>query len=147
MGDAEVYEEVRFELIRLATGLVGSSDAEDVVSTVIARALERKGGLTGLAEPRPYLIKSVINEARSRFRKRKTTSSIPEMRDGPVIDDRGEIVDVITSLPPQQRAAVFLVYWEGHTAVSASELMGCRPATVRRYLHLARKKLEVMLDE
>lgn len=147
MGDAEVYEEVRFELIRLATALVGSSDAEDVVSTVIARALERKGGLAGLVEPRPYLIKSVINEARSRFRRRRAASSIPEVRDELVVDDRAEIVEVIASLPPQQRAAVFLVYWEGHTAVSASELMGCRPATVRRYLHLARKKLEVMLDD
>jgi RNA polymerase sigma factor (sigma-70 family) len=146
MGDAEVYQEVRFELIRLATALVGTSDAEDVVSTVIARALERRGGLAGLDEPRPYLIKAVINEARSRFRKRQTTLSVAEVREELVIDDRDEIVDVITSLPPQQRAAVFLVYWEGHTAVSASKLMGCRPATVRRYLHLARRKLEAMLD-
>lgn len=147
MDDAEVYQEVRFELIRLATALVGSSDAEDVVSAVIARSLERKGGLAGLVEPRPYLIKATINEARSRFRRRRTTAAIPSSRDEPVIDHRDEIVDVITSLPPRQRAAIFLVYWEGHTAVSASELMGCRPATVRRYLHLARQKLEEMLDE
>ena len=50
-------------------------------------------------------------------------------------------------LPPRQRAATFLVYWEGHTPVSAAELMGCRPATVRRYLHLAHRKLEEMIDE
>lgn len=146
MDDAEVYQEVRFELIRMATALVGSSDAEDVVSTVVARTLERKGGLAGLVEPRPYLIKSVINEARSRFRRRRTESSFPRVRDEPVVDHRDDIVDVITSLPARQRAAVFLVYWEGHTAVSAADLMGCRPATVRRYLHLARRKLEEMLD-
>ena len=146
MDDAKVYQEVRHELIRLATALVGPSDAEDVVSTVIARALERKGGLAGLAEPRPYLIKAIINESRSRYRQRRTAALTPTPHE-PVVDYRDEIIDVIEALPTRQRAAVFLVYWEGHTAVSAAELMGTRPATVRRYLHLARTKLEQMLDD
>ncbi len=148
MDDAKVYQEVRFELTRLATALVGPSDAEDVVSTVVARTLERPGGLSGLDDPRPYLIKSVINEARSRYRRDKRWSGTavdPEQL--PTVDHREELVDVVGALPPQQRAATFLVYWEGHTAARAAELMGVRPATLRRYLHLARKKLEDMLDE
>lgn len=31
--------------------------------------------------------------------------------------------------------------------MSAAELMGCRPGTVRRYLHLAHRKLKEMIDE
>ena len=34
MDDAKVYQELRFELTRLATALVGPSEAEDVVAAV-----------------------------------------------------------------------------------------------------------------
>ena len=149
MDDAKVYQELRFELTRLATALVGPSEAEDVVATVIARTLERPGGLVGLKEPGPYLVKSVINEARSRYRRQRRWRLTELDAEGelPALDYRDELVDVVKSLPPRQRAATFLVYWEGHTPTSAAQLMGCRPATVRRYLHLARKRLEQMLDE
>ena len=149
MDDAKVYQELRFELTRLATALVGPSEAEDVVSAVVARVLEKPGGLTGLNDPRPYLVKSVINEARSRLRTRKRwrIRQLDVESDVPSVDYRDELVDVVSQLPIQQRAATFLVYWEGHTPTSAAELMACRPATVRRYLHLARKKLKEALDD
>jgi RNA polymerase sigma factor (sigma-70 family) len=148
-SDAKAYQELRFELTRLATALVGPSEAEDVVADVVVRVLERPGGLSGLRDPRPYLVRAIINEARSRFRKRKRVddrlAGVEE--DPPVADYRDQLVEVVSLLPPRQRAATFLVYWEGHTSVSAAELMGCRPATVRRYLHLAHHKLKEMIDE
>ncbi len=150
-SDAKTYQELRFELTRLATALVGPSEADDVVADVVVRVLERPGGLAGLKDPRPYLIKAIINEARSRFRKRKRvdvrSGLVREAEESPEADYRDQLVEVVSSLPPRQRAATFLVYWEGHTSVTAAELMGCRPATVRRYLHLAHRKLEEMIDE
>jgi RNA polymerase sigma-70 factor (ECF subfamily) len=62
-------------------------------------------------------------------------------------DNRGSLVRLVSFLPARQRAATFLVYWEGHTSASAAELMGCRPGTVRRYLHLAREALKEMIDD
>lgn len=148
MDDAKVYQELRFELTRLATALVGPSEAEDVVATVVARALERPRGLSGLDDPHPYLIKSVINEARSRYRRDKRWSGgYLDADQLQTVDYLDEMVDLVGALPVQQRAATFLVYWEGHTAASAATLMGVRPATVRRYLHLARRKLEELLGE
>lgn len=148
-SDARAYQELRVELTRLATALVGPSEAEDVVADVVVRALERPGGLSGLRDPRPYLVKAIINEARSRYRQRKRIDGRPIglLADPSQTDYRHELVEVVSMLPPRQRAATFLVYWEGHTSVSAAELMGCRPATVRRYLHLAHRKLEEMIDE
>jgi RNA polymerase sigma-70 factor (ECF subfamily) len=147
--DALVYQQVCFELTRLATALVGGSEAEDVVATVVARTLQRPGGLAGLEEPRPYLIKAVINESRSRFRVRgrREGLEVQAVFDPDPQDHRHDLIEAVLRLPPRQRAATFLVYWEGHTAVSAAHLMGCRPATVRRYLHLAHRKLGEMLDE
>lgn len=148
MENAEVYRELRYELVRFATALVGPSDAEDVVSTVVARVLSRPGGLVALEDPRAYLMKAVVNESKSRYRARTRRAEEPldDLADSPVLDQHDELLDLVKSLPPQQRAALFLVYWEGHTAASAGELMGCRPATVRRYLHLARKRMESELD-
>jgi RNA polymerase sigma factor (sigma-70 family) len=148
-SDARAYQELRVELTRLATALVGPWEAEDVVADVVVRVLERPGGLSGLRDPRPYLVKAIINEARSRYRQRKRIDGRPIglLEDPSQTDYRHELVEVVSMLPPRQRAATFLVYWEGHTSVSAAELMGCRPATVRRYLHLAHRKLEEMIDE
>lgn len=148
-SDAKAYQDLRFELTRLATALVGPSEAEDVVADVVVRVLERPGGLSGLKDPRPYLVKAIINEARSRFRNRQRVADrpVPVEENPPTADYQDQLVEIVSTLPPRQRAATFLVYWEGHSSVSAAELMGCRPATVRRYLHLAHRKLEEMIDE
>jgi RNA polymerase sigma-70 factor (ECF subfamily) len=50
-------------------------------------------------------------------------------------------------LPPRQRAAAYLVFFLEYSPTEAAELMGTRPGTVRRYLHLARKKLEEAVGE
>ncbi|MEX2252145.1 MAG: RNA polymerase sigma factor [Acidimicrobiia bacterium] len=149
MDDAKVYQELRYELTRLATALVGPTEAEDVVSTVVARVLERPGGLIGLREPRPYLVKAVLNEGRSRLRRQRRWGLLPlgQSTHPTFTHGHDDLVDLVMRLPLQQRAATFLVYWEGHSPTSAAELMGCRPATVRRYLHLARKKLEEAVGE
>ena len=57
------------------------------------------------------------------------------------------MLDAVAALPPKQRAATYLVYWMGCTSAQAADLMHSRPATVRRYLHLARGHLREVLDE
>lgn len=147
-AEAKIYQDVRYELTRFATALVGPDDAQDLVASVVANALERPGGLAGLTDPLPYLMKSILNSARSRARRRRIVKMVPldsavEPSEVDMVDDT---LELIRTLPPRQRAATFLVYWEQHTPSEAAGLMGCRPATVRRYLHLARKKLEEALD-
>lgn len=62
-SDAEVYESVKDDLTRYATALVGPDAAADVVSTVVVRVLSKRP-LVELDEPRAYLFKAVLNEAR-----------------------------------------------------------------------------------
>jgi RNA polymerase sigma factor (sigma-70 family) len=149
MKDDEVYAEVRWDLMRYATALVGVSDASDVVSAVITRVLGRQGGLVGLDDPKPYLMRSILNEVRMRHR-----SSVRQARALARVgvgqeqtDENDHVLDQIMALPHQQRAAVFLAYYEQYTPTEIADLMGCRPATVRRYLHLARGKLKEAFDE
>ena len=57
-----------------------------------------------------------------------------------------DLIDAVLSLPPRQRANIYLTAYEGYTSAEVGELMGCRPATVHRYLHLGRTKLKDVLD-
>ena len=148
MSDAEVYASVKMDLLRYATALVGVSDAADVVSAVVTRVVSRPGGLSALKDPKPYLMRSILNEVRMRHR--SATRQVRAMSAlGPetVASEQDHVLDLVMSLPPQQRAAVFLTYYERYTAPEIAEVMGCRPATVRRYLPLARSKLKEVLDE
>ena len=140
--DEEIYLKYRDDLIRYAAALVGPSRAEDVLSTVMVRVLAR-GGLGTLKEARPYLLKAVLNEARSVLRRRPTLP-LPEL-DGHIPPADIELFDAVMRLPARQRAAVYLVYWEGHPIADAAELMGSTAGTVKRYLHLARRKLKGVL--
>jgi len=138
--------------MRFATVLVGPSDAPDVVSTVIVRTLARQF-LSDLREPKAYLMKGIANEARNVHRSRRrgtdarTRVGFPEPARSA---DEGRYPDLtlaVMSLPTQQRASVFLVYWMDMTPAEAAGYLGARPATVRRYLAVARSKLRGFLDE
>jgi len=142
MTDESIYNKHRDDLIRYAAVLVGWDRAEDVLSTVVLRVLSG-GGLTRLAEPRPYLFKAVLNEARSVLRAR-TTDPLPDMAVEMGLGDF-EVLEAVMGLPARQRAAVFLVFWGGETIEDAARLMGARAGTVRRYLHLAKRRLKEWL--
>lgn len=144
-SDAEIYQKHRDDLIKYATALVGPDDAADVVSTVVLRVLAR-GSLADLREPRPYLFRAVLNEARSTLRRRRPVWSTPPTGDAE-LDIRPEVVRAVINLPARQRAATYLVYWESLSIAEAAELMGAQPGTVKRYLHLARNRLRGTLNE
>jgi RNA polymerase sigma factor (sigma-70 family) len=150
MNDSEIYLSVRRDLMRYATALAGADAADDVVSTVVTRVVARPGGLGSLREPKQYLMRSVLNEIRNRHRanRQRATQSIGVPNTGVQPDHGGvsDVVDAIEQLPVRQRAAAFLVFHQGFTPAEAAGLMGCRPGTVRRYLHLARAKLREALD-
>ncbi|MEN8237628.1 MAG: sigma-70 family RNA polymerase sigma factor [Actinomycetota bacterium] len=146
MSESEIYESIRWDLMRYATALTGPNTAEDVVSTVVTRVLGRNGGLSGLREPKQYMMRSILNEVRSRHRERVRRPVVHVgVADKAVPPTDDLVLDVIEQLPAQQRAAAFLVFHEEYTPSEAAKLMGCRPATVRRYLHLARAKLREAL--
>lgn len=135
------------DLMRYATALVGVSDAGDLVSSAVTNVLERHGTLISLDDPKPYLMKSVLNEARMRHRSRsRRNRAVASLGGGHVEPQHDEVLDLVMDLPARQRAAVFLSYYEQYTPTEIAEMMGCRPGTVRRYLHLARKKLKEVLE-
>ena len=145
VDDAAIWRKHKEELIRYATILVGVDHAEDVLSTVVERILRRNGSLSNLDDARPYLFRAVLNESRGRIRRRRI---IPWERD--FVEDhigfRPDVVAAVGSLPERQRAAVYLTYWRDLPVREVADLMGCRPGTVKRYLHLSRDRLKGVLE-
>jgi len=141
--DGAVFAACRLDLLRYATALVGPSDAEDVVMSVVGRTV-RRVRLAELDNPKGYLLRGVLNEARGRGRRRRT---VPLDGDLGRHDPHGlaEVLDVLMSLPVRQRAAVYLHYWERAPIKEIAETMGVGPGTVKRYLYLARQKLKGVL--
>ena len=144
--DEMIYHSLKGELVRYASALVGPDDGPDLLSVVITRVLSKRH-LSDLDDPRMYLFKAIGNEARShrrRYARRQVVRLDPSDMMAPV--DFDTALDAVMDLPVQQRAATYLVYWLGYTPTDAATVMGCRPGTVRRYLHLARTKLKGVLD-
>jgi RNA polymerase sigma-70 factor (ECF subfamily) len=136
--------------MRFAASLVGSAAAADLVSEVVVATLEHRS-LVSLENPRAYLMQAMLNRAKSRgrqrSRERRATARLGAASEHVDQIEDPWLVEVVLELPAQQRAAVFLVYWEDLAPTEAAELLGVRPATLRRYLHLAREKLRRRLDD
>lgn len=146
MNEAEIWLSCKDDLVRYAAVLIGPGDAEDVVSTVVVRVLSRRT-LAGLEDARPYLFRAVLNECRTRAVRRRRSLTLRDLPEPPPPDPQPEVLEAVLSLPVAQRAATFLVYWADLSVAETARLMGTRPGTVKRYLHLARAKLKGALDE
>jgi RNA polymerase sigma factor (sigma-70 family) len=144
--DEMIYNTLSGELVRYACALVGPDDGPDLLSVVITRVLAKRR-LSDLRDPRLYLFRALGNEARS-HRRRYARRQVVQLTPQEVLPEyeMDTALEAVMSLPAQQRSVTYLVYWLGFTPTEAAAAMGCRPGTVRRYLHLARTKLEEVLD-
>lgn len=146
VDDEQIFRKNRDDLIRYAAVLVGPTAGEDVVSTVVLRVLARRR-LGDLDDARAYLFRAVLNECKTRLSRTRTQPlGNVELTEPSVDEPRPEVFEAVMGLPAQQRAATYLVYWAGMSTLEAAELMGLRPGTVSRYLHLARHTLKGVLD-
>lgn len=98
-------------------------------------------------------MKAVLNAARSRgrraVREARAIEMVSAMRAEEMVVEAepSSLTQAAMRLPAQQRAAVFLVYWEDLETNEAADLLGVRPSTLRRYLFLARQKLKGYVDD
>jgi RNA polymerase sigma factor (sigma-70 family) len=149
-SDAELYGKHAEELTRFATGLVGPQDAPDVVSAAVLACIFSKGW-PRVENPRAYLFRGVLNEARrlhratSRRLVREQRAALPSAVDPP--DVRPEILAAVMELSIRQRAVTVLTYWSDLDPSSVALLLGISEGSVRRHLARARSRLKERLDD
>lgn len=148
--DADIYAKYSDALVRFATGLVGPTDAADVVSEAVLRAMTHRSWPT-VQHHRAYLYRSVVNEARMhhrstmRRRARELRTYVEESDSIP--DIQPEVLEAVATLSTRQRASVFLTYWEGLTTHEVASRLDISEGSVKRHLARARSRLRGLLDE
>jgi RNA polymerase sigma factor (sigma-70 family) len=144
-SDGEVYRKYADDLTRFATGLVGPSNAADVVSDAVLSCFGSPGWST-VHEKRSYLYRSVFNRAAEfhratgRRRAREERVALPELVDPPEV--RPEVLRAVQALSVKQRAVIVLTYWEDLGPSVIAQLMGISEGAVKRHLARARSHLK-----
>jgi RNA polymerase sigma-70 factor (sigma-E family) len=125
-------------LLRLAHVLTGSTaDAEDVVQDALSRALPRWSRISSLDDPDAYVRRMVVNAHVSgwrRFRRREVpVESVRDraITDGPDAGERDRMWRACLALPPDQRTAVVLRFYEDLDYAEIADLTGVREGSVR----------------
>ncbi|GAA4443725.1 RNA polymerase sigma factor [Phytohabitans houttuyneae] len=130
--------------------------AEDITQDVLVRAQARWGRIGGLDAPEQYVKRMILNEFLSWRRRRAARlvtispealeSIAPPVEDNAVAaEDRDLVLRLIATLPPKQRAALALRYYEDLPDEQIADLLGCRPVTVRTQIFRALATLRAAL--
>jgi RNA polymerase sigma-70 factor (sigma-E family) len=159
---AELFATHYSGLCRLAGLLLADrSGAEEAVQEAFVRTFSSWRRIRQPDRAQRYLRTAVVNECRSRVRRRATEdrSNRTAYATGPerieVTDGTGDgtggtddamtVLAAVRSLPPRQREAVVLRYYEDLPEREIAALLGCSQGTVKSQLSKARASLAAAL--
>jgi RNA polymerase sigma-70 factor (sigma-E family) len=137
-------------LVRLAA-LLGSDDAEDVAQEAFCRLYAARARVRE-PELMAYLNRIVVNEVRSRARRRRVAAGkrhllpVAEQSPGPTVE-RTAVLAEVARLPHRQREALVLRYWLDLPYDEVAEAMGVTAGTAKSQVSRGLKALSVALDE
>jgi RNA polymerase sigma-70 factor (sigma-E family) len=136
----EIYERSAPAGFRLAYLLTGDRTlAEDLVQEAFLRFVGRLHHLRDPGAFDGYLRRTIVNLSKDVFRRRAVERTYlerrtAELREGHTDRDVAAYESMRTallSLPPRQRAAIVLRYYEDLHESEIADVLRCRPATVR----------------
>lgn len=145
----ELYRRHADELVRYATALVGPDDAADVVVDAVLASL-RSPGWPEVRNQRAYLYRAVLHRAASvrrgdaRRAALERRAAVPDSV--PPVTSSIDAQRALAGLSHQQRAVVFLTYWDDQTPAQIAALLGVGEGTVRKQLARAREQLRRTLQ-
>ncbi|WP_432185767.1 SigE family RNA polymerase sigma factor [Streptomyces sp. Tue6028] len=153
MGDRKQARDEEFQhfvvgrwprLMRTAFLLTGEQHAaEDLVQTTLEQVFVAWRRVGSADDPEAYVRRVMINAHSRRHRRRLKeflapkddtglTRELPDSGDRIAqADDRGALLKALAELPPRQREAVVLRYWEDLSETRAAEAMGCSVGSVK----------------
>ncbi|MCD9873370.1 SigE family RNA polymerase sigma factor [Streptomyces sp. NR30] len=150
MPEFEEYVRARHDaLLRSARRLVHDPlDAQDLLQTALVRTYRRWDRIADKRLADAYLRRVMINTRTEWWRARKI-QELPsaQLPDTSVEDcteqhaDRALLMEVIRTLPHQQRAVVVLRHWEQMSTQETAAALGMAPGTVKSTLHRALTQL------
>lgn len=134
--------------IRLAYVLTGDRHtAEDIAHEAFVKIGRKVFGLRDTQHERAYLLRTVINLCRGHGRKlRSERSALSRVRNHSV--EASETAhgdsptwDAVKALPPRQRAALFLRYYQDLSEAQTAEVLDCSVSAVKSLVNRALNEL------
>jgi RNA polymerase sigma-70 factor (ECF subfamily) len=139
---------------RLAAAMLNDSgQAEDAVQEATLRAWRSIGQLRSSAQVKGWFLTIVANRCRSMRRARWwSVIRMPETRSGlaspaDAADQREDLSRALGRLSAEERAAVFLRFYEDMTSGEVGDALGITATGARSRIHRALKRLRVDLAE
>jgi RNA polymerase sigma factor (sigma-70 family) len=123
-----------FKTLYFVTG--NRSDASDLMQDAFLKLWERWDRIETIDDPVAYLFRVALNGNRMRARAARRAALRPlpfaVVRDSfEDVDVREDVLAMLRSLAPRQRAALVLLDLYGYDSQEAARIMGIRPSTVR----------------
>ena len=118
------------------------SDVEDVVQDVFEKLVRFEKGFENEEHLRAWLIRVTINHCHTLAR--ASRNSDVELQEWlPAREEGGqwEMLTLVRQLPPNDRDAIYLHYYEGYTAKEIAQILHTRPNTVLTWLRRGREAL------
>jgi RNA polymerase sigma-70 factor (sigma-E family) len=129
----------RGEHLRRTASLLagGPDDGEDLLQAALERLFRRWRSVSG--DPEGYLRRTMYNLAADGWRRRQAWRARVPLLSQPVampaetaaVDERDHLIWLLRGLPPRQRTAIVLRYWEDLSEEDAARAMGCSAGTVK----------------
>lgn len=129
-------------------------DARDLVQDALLGLYPRWDQVSAQGNVDAYVKRSIVNASISRWRRsgKEQPAELPESW-SPTPDHAGEVTDgavawrLCESLPPLQRAAVVLRFYDDLDYTAIAAILGCAEATARSHVHRALTRLRTTLIE
>lgn len=128
-----------------------ADDAADLVQEALAHVFPRWSSLVARGTAEAYVRRAIVNAAISRWRKDRRLLTGSTAEPAPVADssqrqaDSDQAWTLCAGLPPQQRAAVVLRFYEDLPFAEIARVLGCPESTARSHVHRALASLRVRL--
>ena len=166
-GDAAAYEEIVHEYQRLAfrTAYVitgSAADAEDVAQEAFVKAFRALGRFRAGADPRPWILSIVANEARNRVRasgrrhglelrlvegfRQGDAAPSPEAA-AVAAENKRRLLALVNSLPEDDRLVIVSRYLLELSGEETAATLGIPAGTVKSRLSRALARLRSRLEE
>lgn len=140
-------------LYRTAYLMVGNHAlAEDLVQTALTNTYASWHSVRELDAAYSYartaVVRSVSSWLRSKVRLReRPTDRLPETPYSPDHSTRPMLIEALGQLPPRQRAAVVLRFYDDLTVGETAHALGCSEGTVKSQTSAALGKLRLLLGD
>jgi RNA polymerase sigma-70 factor (sigma-E family) len=151
----DLYRRYAPSALRLAYFLTGERHlAEDLVQDAFVRVAGRFRHRAFPADLAAYLRRAVVNGAISHHRRRRVELAwLSRQRGEPPAGepadpaDRDELWQALLRLPPRQRAALVLRFYEDLTELEAAQILGCSVGALNQLMVRGKAALRSLIEE